>query len=178
MGPEASTANASWLPTSHTWSKRLLGLQLLLVSPKSTRPRLGRATTASAIAAAPPLLCLCHEPSSRGWLLLGQDATVRDRRRGPGDCARHRSQVRWIGSQAVALGGQRPALQDDRSLRKQQPAATGPVVALRSCRSRRAHDRIRIRAPGHRASAHRRPLDAATSIGFAARSSSSTAGRS
>jgi hypothetical protein len=33
MGPEASTATVSWLPTTYTWSKRFSGLQSLLVSP-------------------------------------------------------------------------------------------------------------------------------------------------
>ena len=35
MGPEASTATVSWLPTTYTWSKRFSGLHSLLVSPNS-----------------------------------------------------------------------------------------------------------------------------------------------
>ncbi len=31
----------------------------------------------------------CHGPSGRGWLLLGEDAVVRDRDRAPGERARH-----------------------------------------------------------------------------------------
>jgi hypothetical protein len=34
MGPEASTATLSWLPTTYTWSKRFPGLHSLPVSPK------------------------------------------------------------------------------------------------------------------------------------------------
>ena len=41
---------------------------------------------------------LGHEPMSPGWLLLGQDAVVRDRDRGPGDCLEVDRRGRWMGS--------------------------------------------------------------------------------
>jgi hypothetical protein len=37
MGPEASTATGTWLPTTYTWSKRSSRLHSLLVSPSSER---------------------------------------------------------------------------------------------------------------------------------------------
>jgi len=51
-----------------------------------------------------------HEARSWGWLLLTQNAVVRDRDRGPGDGARRWARARWIGFRAVELVGQRPAL--------------------------------------------------------------------
>lgn len=39
IGPGASTATVSWLPTTHTCSKRFPGLHSLLVSPTNGRPR-------------------------------------------------------------------------------------------------------------------------------------------
>ena len=46
MGPKASTATVSWLPTTYTWSKRSSGLHSLLVSPTSSRLARRRVTAA------------------------------------------------------------------------------------------------------------------------------------
>jgi hypothetical protein len=58
------------------------------LSPRSKRARAGCATTASTLEPARPALLQRHEPRSGGWLLLDQDAVVRDRDRGSGDGAR------------------------------------------------------------------------------------------
>jgi hypothetical protein len=76
-----------------------------------------------------PALRQRHASSGYDGLLLDEDAVVRDRDCGPGDCARNGSQVRWVGSR-------RPG-SDDRSAPKQQAATTGPGVAKRS-RGKRA----------------------------------------
>ena len=96
--------------------------------------------------------CNATGRGSRGWLLLTQDAVVRDRDRGPGDGARRRSRARWIGSWAVELGGQRPALQ-----------GREPCLLLCSCsmlpagaaRRRRCRTFTPVGRPGTRVSATR-----------------------
>jgi len=50
MGPEASAATVSWLPTTDMKSKRLSGLQSLLVSPTSSRLAQRRVTAALPLA--------------------------------------------------------------------------------------------------------------------------------
>ncbi len=70
-----------------------------------------------------PARSQCHEPSSDGRLLLGRDAVVRHRERGP------------------CVPAQRHRGSDDRSAGKQPPAATGAGVAKQSRRAAPAQDR-------------------------------------
>jgi hypothetical protein len=58
-----------------------------------------RRTTALALAAAPASLCVCHEPTRRGWLLLTRVAVVRNRDRGRGRSCSTWISGCWMGSQ-------------------------------------------------------------------------------